>query len=177
MEAAGRDVGPRPAGHFDYYVLSLSSVPGFCATHRGRAPECAHGSGFALHGLWPQLKGGAYPTNCDAAPLSQSQTQRYRGLYASPSLIVHEWRKHGTCSGLQPAAYFALVSHDLHQVRVPAPYGGGAVLAAADAAAVKSGFIAANPGLSPAGVTTVMDQGVLTEIDICLSKAGDYRPC
>lgn len=176
-DAADRDVGSRPPGTFDYYVLSLSWVPGFCATHRGQTAECSKGLGFALHGLWPQLNDGDYPTDCDVVALTQSEVRDYRGLYASPSLIAHEWRKHGTCSGLQPPAYFALASSDLRRVRVPAGYGPGSMSRTTDAAAVKSAFIAANPRLSLDGVRTVLQRGRLTEIDICLTKTGNSRAC
>ena len=49
---AGDDVGGRPPKSFDYYVLALTWVPGFCAGH-GSDQECSKGLGFALHGLWP----------------------------------------------------------------------------------------------------------------------------
>ena len=176
-EAAGRDVGGRPPGQFDFYVLSLSWVPGFCATHGRRPEECGTGRGFALHGLWPQLNGGDYPTDCGAATLSPSDTQRYQGLYADPSLIAHEWPKHGTCSGLAPAGYFALSARDVRRVRIPAAYGPNTVLTAADARAVKSAFMAANPGLSFDAMTTVTVKGVLTGVDVCMTKRGDFRPC
>jgi ribonuclease T2 len=176
-DAAGSDLGAQPPGQFDYYVLSLSWVPGFCATQRGQAAECASGLGFALHGLWPQLNGGAYPTDCTAVPLSQGDIQNYRDLYASRSLITHEWRKHGTCSGLQPSAYFTLASRDLRRIRIPLADSPAADLTAADATAVKSAFVAANPGLPLQGITAVAERGVLTEIDICVTKAGAFRPC
>jgi ribonuclease T2 len=175
--AAGGDLGPRPPGRFDDYVLSLSWVPGFCAIHRGRPAECARGLGFALHGLWPQLNGGAYPTDCQGVALTPEDMRRYGGLYPTASLAPHEWRKHGTCSGLAPAAYFALASRDLRRVRIPAEDGRGAVLKADDADAVKSAFMAANPGLPSQAIATVARGGVLIEIDICLTKTGAFRPC
>lgn len=176
-DARGRDIGSRPAGQFDDYVLSLSWVPGFCAIHGLRALECGKKLGFALHGLWPQLTGGDYPTNCSTATLSPGEIQRYQGLYADHSLIAHEWRKHGTCSGLAPAAYFGLTARDTHRVRIPAAYGPGAILRAADAKAVKLAFITANPGLSAGAVTTITTKGMLLEVDICLTKIGDFRSC
>ena len=176
-DAADRDVGPRPAGQFDYYVLSLSWVPGFCATHRRHPAECGKGLGFALHGLWPQLNGGDYPSDCDAAALTPSEIQRYRDLYADPSLIEHEWPKHGTCSGLQPARYFALSARDLRRVRIPAGYGSGAFLAATDTRSVRSAFLAANPGMPVGAMTTTSAKGMLTGVDICLAKNGDFRSC
>ena len=78
-EAAGAssDVGPRPVGSFDDYVLSLTWVPGFCTGH-GADQECLKGFGFALHGLWPQLENGSYPTSCSNAPVSPAERVRFR---------------------------------------------------------------------------------------------------
>jgi len=176
-EAAGRDVGARPPGRFDYYVLSLSWVPGFCATHRRHVEECASGLGFALHGLWPQLNGGDYPTACGGTTLTPSETLRYQGLYAAPSLIEHEWPKHGTCSGLSPETYFALSARDVRRVRIPAAFGPNALLTATNARAVKSAFMTANPGLPSDGITTVTDRGALTGVEICVTKTGSFRAC
>ena len=176
-QADGRDVGPRTPGDFDYYVLSLSWVPGFCAIHRGRSQACAQRLGFALHGLWPQLNGGAYPTNCATVPLTQRDIEPYRDLYASRSLIAHEWRKHGTCSGLSPAAYFALAARDMRRVRIPVADGPAAVLRSADSDAVRSAFVAANPGLSLQEIATIAPRGVFAEVDICMTKTGAFRPC
>jgi ribonuclease T2 len=176
-DADGRDVGARPPGAFDYYVLSLSWVPGFCAIHRGRASECAMGLGFALHGLWPQSNDGAYPTDCETLPLTRDDIERYADLYPSPSLIAHEWRKHGTCSGLPPRAYFALAARDFRRIRIPAIDGRDGALRATEADRVKSAFLAANPGLPRTAITTVAAQGLLAEVHLCLTKAGAFRPC
>ena len=66
---AGAYVSGRPPGSFDYYILALTWVPGFCAGH-GSDQECSKGLGFALHGLWPQFENGSYPTFCSNAPLT-----------------------------------------------------------------------------------------------------------
>src|SRR4051812_19830847 len=47
------------AASFDYYVLSLSWAPGFCANPSNASAnpkECAPGThlGFIVHGLWPE---------------------------------------------------------------------------------------------------------------------------
>lgn len=172
----GRDLGQRPPGTFDYYVLSLTWVPGFCALEADPA-ECSKGLGFALHGLWPQDEGGDYPTFCSQAALSASDRNQFRNVYPSPSMIDHEWPKHGTCSGLSPAAYFGLSRADLAEVNIPVVYRHPAVLSAKDAAAVAQALVAANPSLPPGAVRTVVTHGVLSEVDICLTKAGGFRPC
>ena len=50
------------AGEFDYYVLSLSWSPNWCATEGAarRSPQCDEDAdfGWVLHGLWPQYEQG-----------------------------------------------------------------------------------------------------------------------
>lgn len=55
------------AGDFDYYVLSLSWSPNWCATtgdHR-ESEQCdpARDLGWVVHGLWPQYESG-WPSYC-----------------------------------------------------------------------------------------------------------------
>ena len=176
--ASGHDVGKKPPGQFDYYVLSLSSAPGFCAANPKKTPaECKKGLTFALHGLWPQFEDGDYPTNCSAAKLTATDLKAAKGVFADDSMVAHEWPKHGTCSGLQPADYFALSSKVRTSVKVPPAYGPKTVIKLKDAKAVMAAFEAANPGLAPGGVRTVGAKGVLTELDICVSKTGAFRAC
>ena len=174
---AAHDLGPKPPGQFDYYVLSLSSVPGFCATNKSAPAECKRGLTFALHGLWPQDNGGGYPTDCSKVALTPADIQTYQGVYADPSLIKHEWPKHGTCSGLAPAAYFTLSSADVQKVKLPDAYGPKTVIKPAQAKAVKAAFVAANPGLPADGINTVVVKGVVTEVDICMTKDGAFQAC
>ena len=72
--------GSNRPGAFDYYVLSLSWTPSWCALEGDarNAPQCRKGArhGFVLHGLWPQRDRG-WPSFCDTAqrPPSRAQTR------------------------------------------------------------------------------------------------------
>jgi ribonuclease T2 len=50
------------AGDFDYFILSLSWSPNWCANEGAEKgdPQCAAGAGYGwvLHGLWPQYDEG-----------------------------------------------------------------------------------------------------------------------
>ena len=113
--ALAEDARQNGAGQFDFYVLSLSWSPSFCAaaaergSARGPTLQCgARPYSFVVHGLWPQYEKG-FPEYCQVpAP------RLYRGIVSSmldlmpaPHLVYNEWDKHGTCSGLAPRAYFA----------------------------------------------------------------------
>src|SRR3974390_868724 len=59
------------AGQFDFYVLSLSWSPSFCAAAaergrgRGDGRQCgARPYSFVVHGLWPQYERG-FPEYCE----------------------------------------------------------------------------------------------------------------
>lgn len=173
---AGGDVGPRAPGRFDYYVLSMTWVPGFCAGHPSSG-ECTGGQGFALHGLWPQLEGGDYPSACPGPGLAPAERDRFAGLYPSPSMIDHEWPRHGTCSGLTPAGYFALSLADERRVTIPAALRSPRTLPAADVRAVRQAFLAANPGLPPKGLWVSVARGVVTGVEICFTPRGAFRAC
>jgi ribonuclease T2 len=116
----------KPAGQFDYYLLSLSWAPNFCASHPGdHSSECASGNhaGFVLHGLWPQSNNGAPPMSCaSASPVAKNIVDHMLQFMPTRSLIQHEWEKHGTCSGLSAADYFARVEQAFKSMQVPQQY-------------------------------------------------------
>ena len=174
--AAAGDVGPRPPGAFDYYVMTLTWVPAFCA-HRPGDVECSKRLGFALHGLWPQLNGGGYPSSCSDVALTAQDRAQFASVYPDPSMIDHEWPKHGTCSGLAPAGYFALSAADVKAVTIPSAYQSPRTLRSKDARRVKQAFLAANPGLPADGVRVTVAKGLVAGVEVCLTKQGAFHSC
>ena len=168
--------GPSVPGRFDFYVLALSWSPGFCATGGGNGrngrDQCRPGAGigFTVHGLWPQYERG-YPSDCpgagraDRAALAETD-----GVYPDEGLARYEWRKHGTCSGLSPSAYFAAAKGARDAVAIPAvlraPHGDQS-LAPAD---VERAFTAANPRLRPGMLAAVCRHGTLDEVRVCFTR-------
>ena len=116
-----------PAGNggaFSYYMLVLSYAPDFCAEPGGNKDpkECGSGRhiGFVVHGLWPQSDAARGPENCgSASPVSQAIISATLAYIPTESLIQHEWKAHGTCSGLDSASYFALVRKARDSVTIP----------------------------------------------------------
>lgn len=101
--------GPR----FDFYLLAMTLHPAFCADGNARKPECAAGRSIPLsiHGLWPErLAPGKYPRDCRGPrlDLDRALESELRELMPgmSDGLHVHEWRTHGTCSGLDGDEYY-----------------------------------------------------------------------
>ncbi|MES2016303.1 MAG: ribonuclease [Pseudomonadota bacterium] len=164
-------------GQFDYYAVSLSWSPSFCATHRD-PQQCGRGLGFVLHGLWPQFEAG-YPQSCSSEQLPGAVRNRYTSLYPSPKLIGHEWSKHGTCSGLDPAAYFALSAKLKDQLTIPPAYQQPVQPLRATTTEFTRAFNSANPRLAASSVLPFCSGGgrFLNEIHVCFAKDGRSRSC
>ncbi len=171
--------GSGQPGVFDYYALSLSWAPNFCASHSD-PNECGPGKqfGFVVHGLWPQYAQG-YPQSCSTQKITPEQQAKYGPVYASPGLITHEWAKHGTCSGLQPAEYFDLTAKLKQQIVIPDAYVRPTTPLRVSNADFAQAFKAANPGLADNGVLPFCSGGgrFLQETHICYDKSGKSQSC
>lgn len=169
-------------GRFDYYLLALTWSPGFCAGTSGRnAAQCRDGAprGFVLHGLWPQNEDGSYPAWCagDEKTPPGAIVADMLALTPDAGLIRHEWRKHGTCSGLGAAAYFAAARRAVAAVAIPAPFQAQGRPLQVSAAEVEAAFAAVNRGLDGQGMAVRCKAGALTEVHICLTREFAFRRC
>ncbi len=170
------------AGEFDYYVLSLSWSPNWCAL-RGDAQgseQCddRHDHGWILHGLWPQYHRG-YPSYCrstERAP-SRSMTAGMADIMGTSGLAWHQWKKHGTCSGLSAQAYFDLSRRAYGLVRRPETFRRLDRPVRLPASVVEEAFLQANPGLEPDMLTITCKDGHIQEARLCLSRALAPVPC
>lgn len=170
------------AGNFDYYVLSLSWSPNWCALEGDArdADQCdaRHDFGWILHGLWPQYERG-YPEYCQTveAPPSRRATREMTDIMASTGLAWHQWNKHGTCSGLGSADYYALSREAYASVTRPA------ILRRLDKpvriapSVIEEAFLQDNPALSPNQITVTCRSDHIQEVRVCLSKALVPRTC
>jgi ribonuclease T2 len=173
-------------GQFDFYVLSLSWSPSFCAAAAALnpgspapAPECGtHAYSFIVQGLWPQYESG-FPQDCQvpAPRLNRAIVSSMLDLMPSPRLVFGEWDRHGTCSGLAARNYFDTVRKARELVTIPAQYGDLQRPLDVTPGAVKDAFIQANPGLSPGDIAVSCDTERLTEVRLCLSKDLKFRAC
>jgi ribonuclease T2 len=173
------------AGQFDFYVLSLSWSPSFCAaaaergSGRGPTPQCGpRPYSFVVHGLWPQYDKG-FPEYCEvpAPRLNRAIVSSMLDLMPAPRLIYNEWDRHGTCSGLAAQAYFDTVRKAREAIKIPPQFGDLQEPLNVTPAAVQEAFIKANPGLSAARMAVKCDKKRLTEVRICLSKELQFRDC
>jgi ribonuclease T2 len=177
----GKTSVPQGSG-FDFYVLSLSWSPSYCEAEGSNAnrQQCAASRpyAFVVHGLWPQFEHG-YPQKCGADDRNVSK-QTLRKLYdimPSAGLIIHEWRTHGSCTGLTQSDYFDVLRAAREKVVVPSEFrrlDAYRTLAPGDAEAA---FLRANPDLPPDGIAVTCDRRFLRDVRICLTKGLAFRPC
>lgn len=174
--------GARP-GDFDFWVLSLSWSPAYCAEEGRNADpwQCARGRGlgFVVHGLWPQYTRG-FPTYCqpEPVPLSSEAVRSILDVIPSSGLARYQWRKHGTCSGLGPSAYFATLRRASERIRLPENVADGKdAPRRMPASGLVDGFTAVNPGLRRDMMAVVCQGTALKEVRICLSRDMRFQTC
>lgn len=178
LSSTAQAKGPRDVpGKFDFYALAMSWSPTFCATNRDPL-QCGRNLGFVLHGLWPQHEKG-YPSDCAMQRLPEHIRVEFAPIFASPKLAAHEWRRHGTCSGLDPVAYFKLSAQLKNSLAIPAAYQQPASPVRASPGELVQAFRAANPGMVVDAVLPFCRDGgrFLSEIQVCFNKAGRSRAC
>lgn len=176
-------------GEFDFYVLALSWSPSFCeagrerARDRGEEPRTSMQCGerpysFVVHGLWPQYERG-FPRECQvpAPRLPRTIVNTMLDLMPAPRLVFNQWDRHGTCSGLEPRAYFDLVRKARESVRIPDAYKDLSRYVTVTPAEVADAFVKANPGMDAAAIAVQCDHRRLTEVRICVDKELKFRAC
>ncbi len=164
-----------PPGTFDYYVLALSWSPEFCHSHPSK-PECTSGHfGFVVHGLWPQYEEG-FPENCSTAP-GPSDPGRMKDIMPDESLVAHEWKTHGTCSGLDAEAYFQLVRRAFESVKIPAKVTNPKEPFSMTPGELKEDFLEINPRLKAEDITVSCGNNYLTGVYVCFDKQLQARAC
>jgi ribonuclease T2 len=172
-------------GQFDFYVLALSWSPSYCEAAHARNPNGAGGMqcggrpfAFVVHGLWPQYEKG-FPSYCQvpAPRLERGIVAGALELMPSPSLVMHEWQRHGTCSGLSAAAYFETIRKARAVVKIPADYLDLAAPVSVTPDAVAEAFVKVNPGLERADMAIACDKTRLTEVRLCIAKDFSFHAC
>jgi ribonuclease T2 len=191
-DRAPREAGPGTGGglpgKFDYYAMVLSWSPSYCAglVRNDYDPQCHRRDGkryaFVLHGLWPQYDHG-WPEYCptrDRPFVPQSVIDRMTDIMPNPRLTIHEYRKHGTCSGLDPAGYYDLSRSLFAKVRIPLRYHDLQAPLVVTPGEIVQDFLTANPALKPDMIAIACEPrsgSRLKEIRVCFSKQGEFRAC
>ncbi|WP_157015231.1 ribonuclease T2 family protein [Mesorhizobium xinjiangense] len=167
---------------FDFYVLSLSWSPSYCAAEGADANRQQCGSGrpyaFVVHGLWPQFERG-YPEYCALADrdVPSAEIKGLLPIMPSAGLIRHQWVKHGSCAGLSREEYFAVLRAAHDAVVIPQDFRHAADYRTIEPKRVEQAFLEANPDLDADGIAVTCDRRYLREVRICLTRDLQFRAC
>jgi len=171
------------AADFDFYVLALSWSPSWCdANDRGgRTSQCngRRNYAFIAHGLWPQSNRG-WLEDCESGEpdrVPDALARSYFDIIPSAGLAGHEWRKHGTCSGLSQDMYFRTLRRAYSAVAIPPVVFNGALDRRLSTEQIEQLFMRANPGLSENAIAVMCEDNNLSEIRICMTKGLGFIPC
>jgi ribonuclease T2 len=186
--SSGRQRAVTQPGQFDYYLLALSWSPSYCAglPKDNTDPQCRPRNGksysFVLHGLWPQFERG-WPQDCPTADrgfVPAPVAERMLDIMPSKRLVFHEYRKHGTCSGLGIDGYFDLSRKLYNKVKIPVEMQNISdprlTMSPTD---LINKVVAANPGMKPDNLAVECGGpgNRLKEIRVCFDKQGEFRAC
>ena len=92
-------------------------------------------------------------------------------------LAWHEWRRHGTCSGLSSGEYFALAREAFEEVVLPPAFERLPREVEISTAVVEAAFLREDPRLSAPGLTVTCREGMIEEVRLFLTRDLDPRPC
>jgi len=171
-----------PAGRFDYYVLSLSWSPNWCALEGDARDSAQCGPdrdlGWSMHGLWPQFEAG-WPSFCRTARRDpdRTDTDAMADIMGTSGLAWYQWKKHGRCSGLSSDDYFDTARRAYESINRPA------VLRELDrtiqlpASVIEQAFLRENPNLGADMITITCKSNYIQEARICLTKDLEPRVC
>jgi ribonuclease T2 len=169
------------AGAFDYFLLTLSWAPEFCATNSkgSNTAECDPGNhkGLVVHGLWPQYDNGKWPQDCGGATsVPSSIVKQMQPIMPGNGLVQHEWSKHGTCSALSVQDYFGVIQKLYHELKVPDNFQSPSVSAQTSPIKIEKAFATANAA-PPSAFRIACPQNEFSAVEICLSKDLQYQAC
>ena len=177
------------AGKFDYYALVLGWSPHHC---RGKDVtgvddfQCkANRFAFVVDGFWPVRNSGKLPQYC-AGPsvpaLPADLIAENLCTIPNASTIQCDWKKQGTCSGLDDEAYFATARKLYAGLHFPPdfqqPFPNDRVMQTTD---FIDAMVAANPGLKAENIALICEGGGISKniekIGVCYDPKLRPYPC
>jgi ribonuclease T2 len=85
-------------------------------------------------------------------------------------IIEHEWKEHGTCSGLSGDDYFALIRKAYESIRIPDNFKAPASSFSTSPRKLKTAFEQASTGLSDSNIVIQLNGNYLNAVEFCMAK-------
>ena len=98
-------------------------------------------------------------------------------IMGTSGLAWHQWKKHGTCSGLSAEDYYALSREAYESVTRPQVFRKLDKTVRLPASVVEDAFLKANPQLEHDMLTITCRDGFIQEARVCLSRDLTPVPC
>ena len=118
----------------------------------------------------PQILFGRDPTPADL--------DDEHGVYPNDRLAAYEYRKHGTCTGLNPHDYFATVRSVRARLKIPEMFQATSDPLHMAPEEIEQTFMKANPNLHPDNMAISCSNGELVDVRFCLAKdLSSYAVC
>jgi ribonuclease T2 len=98
-------------------------------------------------------------------------------IMPSSKLVIHEYRKHGTCSGLDPKGFFGIARRAYDSIKVPPRFARLSKPLTLSPDEVEKEFLAANPQLQPDMIAVSCSRNRLRDVRICFTRDLKLRSC
>ena len=176
-------------GKFDFYQLVLSWSPTHCAENSRGAKDTQCGPrrkrpyGFVVHGLWPQYEKRGWPEFCATRGrpyVPNGIVNSMMDIMPSRGLIIHQFKKHGTCTGMNPETYFKATRIAYNNVKIPKEFNDATRDQLMTSRELVNKFLSINPTLTADAIQVVCKRGNanrLKEIKVCMTRKGRFRAC
>lgn len=171
------------AGNFDYYKLALTYVSAFCAdpsndTMNSHMCTSTNQNVFKVHGFWPQNEHG-WPQDCFVyeRSLSNRYMKNNRDLIPDKRSMRYQWRKHGSCSGLNPSDYFTLMRKAYNSIDMREAAKALNQNPQLSENEFRSILASSNPSLKQDDFSVHCSGKEITEIRACMTKDLKFRSC
>ncbi len=94
-------------------------------------------------------------------------------------LVIHEYRTHGTCSGLDPKGYFEMSRRLFEKIKIPSRFVNPFEAQFVNPDDFVSELTGANAGLDPdmLAVSCGGPGNRLRDVRVCFTKDGAFRAC
>ena len=176
-------------GKFDYYQLVLSWSPTHCAEN-SRGPDDTQCGvrrerpyGFIVHGLWPQYENRGWPEFCSTRGrpyVPDAIIKHMMDVMPSRGLIIHQYKKHGTCTRMNPETYFKATRIAFRNVKIPNEFQAPNQDMLMTPRELVNKFVSINPTMKADAIQVICKRGNanrLKEVKVCMTRKGRFRAC